>query len=282
MSFLARIATCHDWRRERYRPFLIDGTRYGWIDDAFAARLAPHDDVFAVGAQAVSLRPEFDSFEARSGAVADVLDALRVEGALPYWRGELYPVSNCWGAAPVLAMERGAVPHFGVRAYGIHLNGLVRTDEGLQIWVAKRAADRKVAPGKWDQMVAGGQPIGLSVGENVIKECGEEAGIAPALAARAVPVGALSYVCEQPDGLRDDVAFCYDLWLPEDFTPLNRDGEVERFERWSMAQAMQVVRNGDGFKFNCALVMIDLFVRHGALGPDDPDYQAIVAGLQGR
>ena len=146
----------------------------------------------------------------------------------------------------------------------------------------KRAADRAVAPGLWDQMVAGGQPYGLSVRDNMIKECAEEAGIAEDVAARAVPVGALSYVCEQPDGLRDDVAFIYDLRLPDGVEPVNRDGEVERFERWSLEQAMAVVREGTSFKFNCALVMVDLFVRHGALAPDDPDYQTIVAELQGR
>lgn len=282
MSFLDRIRTCHQWRPERYRPFLVDGTRFGWIDAAFAARLAPFYDVFAVEERAVRLRPELDSFEVRSRAVAEVMARLREDGALPFWRGELYPVTNSWDAPPVMALERGAVPHFGVRAYGLHLNGLVRTGDGIAVWVGKRAADRKVAPGSWDQMVAGGQPIGLSVRENMIKECAEEAGVPAALAAAATPVGLLAYVCEQPDGLRDDIAFLYDLWLPEDFEPANTDGEVERFERWTLEEAMAVVRDSESFKFNCAPVMIDLFVRHGALAPDDPDYQAIVAGLQGR
>lgn len=282
MSFLDRIRTCHRWRPERYRPFVIDGTRYGWIDAEFAARLARFPDVFATEERAVHLRPELDSFDARSAAVADAMARLRYDGALPYWRGELYPVTNRWDAPPVMALERGAVPLFGVRAYGLHLNGLVRTDDGIAVWVGKRAASRKVAPGRWDQMVAGGQPIGLSVRDNMIKECAEEAGVPAALAATAIPAGLLAYVCEQPDGLRDDIAFLYDLWLPPDFVPTNTDGEVARFERWSLDKAVAAVRDSESFKFNCALVMIDLFVRHGALTPEDDDYQAIVEGLQGR
>jgi hypothetical protein len=63
------------------------------------------------------------------------------------------------------------------------------------------------------------QPHGLSPAANVVKECGEEAGIAPDLAARAVPVGAVSYEALQPAGIKRDVLFCYDLRLPLDFVP---------------------------------------------------------------
>ncbi len=38
------------------------------------------------------------------------------------------------------------------------------------------------------------------------------------------------------------------------------------------------VRPAD-FKFNCNLINIDFFIRHGFLGPDDPAYLDIVAGL---
>ena len=277
MTLLDRVLTCHAWDAARYRPFLIDGVRYGRIDADFAARLADYPELFE--AAAVRLRPALDDPATRTQAVAEAMAQFRLKGDLPYWRGELYPVTNEWGRTPVMAVERGAVARFGMRAYGIHLNGLVRTDDGVCVWVAKRAASRKVAPGRWDQMVAGGQPAGLSVRENVTKECAEEAGVPAALAETAQPVGALSYLCEQPDGLRDDVAFCFDLWLPEDFVPENRDGEVERFELWPLERALAVVRETDAFKFNCALVVIDLALRYGAISPDEPGYAEIRTAL---
>ncbi len=55
--------------------------------------------------------------------------------------------------------------------------------------------------------------------ENVVKECEEEASIPPELAARAKPVGAVSYTSLQPAGLKRDVLFCFDLELPVDFVP---------------------------------------------------------------
>jgi hypothetical protein len=39
------------------------------------------------------------------------------------------------------------------------------------------------------------------------------------------------------------------------------------------------VRETDDFKFNVALVLIEFFVRRGVVGPDDPDYVAILDGL---
>ena len=137
-----------------------------------------------------------------------------------------------------------------------------------------------VAPGKLDNMVAGGQPRGLTLMENVIKESAEEANIPPALAAQAKPVGAISYVMETPTGIRPDVLFCFDLELPESFTPTNTDGETSAFQRMPATAAGNIVATSERFKFNCNLVVAHFLIRHGLINPDsEPDYQAIVRGL---
>ena len=43
----------------------------------------------------------------------------------------------------------------------------------------------------------------------------------------------------------------------------------------------RIVADTNEFKYNCNLVLIDFFVRHGLYGPDDPDYLAVVQGLRG-
>jgi hypothetical protein len=43
----------------------------------------------------------------------------------------------------------------------------------------------------------------------------------------------------------------------------------------------QIVAETNDFKYNCNLVLIDFFVRHGLVDPADPDYLAIVKGLRG-
>ena len=119
----------------------------------------------------------------------------------------------------------------------------------------------------------------MSLSDNVIKECEEEAGISAALAATTWPVGTVSYMTEREEGLRDDVLFNYDLELPTDFKPVNTDGEVEGFFLWPMARVMDTLAKGDDFKFNCALVVIDFLVRWGFITPEDPDYIEIVQGV---
>ncbi len=51
------------------------------------------------------------------------------------------------------------------------------------------------------------------------------------LAAAAVPAGLVSYVSLQPEGLKPDVLFVYDLELPADFVPSPQDGEVRSATR---------------------------------------------------
>ncbi len=43
-------------------------------------------------------------------------------------------------------------------------------------------------------------------------------------------------------------------------------GEVEAFELWPIERVFATVRDGDDFKFNVNLVLIDLFIRLGLLG----------------
>ena len=65
--------------------------------------------------------------------------------------------------------------------------------------------------------------------ETLIKEAAEEAAIPEALASKARPVATVTYAMARPEGLRRDVLHCYDLELPEDFTPVPHDGEVDGF-----------------------------------------------------
>jgi len=280
MSYLDRIATCRRWDPAAYRPLVIDGRTLGRVSHGVARRLAGFPGVFVVTDGAVALSPEIDGFEARSQAVREVLLDLKAQGEVPLWRGEDYPVVERWGEQPALKIERGAATLMGTRRFGVSLNGLVRKADMLFMWVARRAANRQVAPGELDHLVAGGQPFGLGVRENLFKEAWEEAGIPAELAARATPVGVVTYRCERPEGLLDDVAFCYDLELPAEFEPQNTDGEVESFSLWPIEEVLARVRDSEDFKFDVALVIIDLAIRHGLIAPDDPDYQEIWQGLR--
>ena len=279
MSFLDRIGECNVHDLSGFRPFVVGDVRVGWVRPNFAERLARLNRVFDVAETQIKLADSLDDFETRSKAVDGVLRQLRADGDFSAWRDESYPVVNGFSSPPLLRMERAAVPRFGVRAYGVHMNGFVRKPDGLHMWIGRRSRDKPTYPGMLDNMVAGGQPLGLSLAKNLAKECDEEAGIPAVLAACAVPVGAITYCSATPDGLKPDVLFCYDLELPVDFMPRNRDGELETFYLWPASQVAAVVRDTHEFKFNCNLVIIDFLIRHGLIPPEHPDYLDLVRGL---
>jgi 8-oxo-dGTP pyrophosphatase MutT (NUDIX family) len=243
-----------------------------------AAVLRRFPEVFAVADNAVGLLSGGDT-AVISRAVEGVVDALVAENQLPKRRNETFDVASDWGAPPVFRLDRGAVPFFGTRAYGVHLNGYCREGNTLSLWVGRRAPDKRVAPNKLDNIVAGGIGSGYGVEETLLKEGEEEASIPQTLMKSAVPVGALSYRMESRLGIRDDVLFVYDLEIPAGLVPKNRDGEIVHFELMSAAAVLARVRTTDDFKFNVNLVILDFAVRHGLLRPDDPEYLDVATGL---
>ncbi len=279
MGYLDRIEECNTYDPSRYLPFWVGADRVGRVSKALAERLGAFADVFDVAPDRVALRPHLQSFDRRTKAMEGVLRALAAEGVVKGWRDEPYAVAAGPGAKPLMTMERAGVPLFGVRAYGVHLNGFVRQGDGLEMWVARRGRDKPTYPSALDNITAGGIGYGIGVRDSLVREAADEAGIPPALAARAVPVGAITYCCETDEGLRFDVIFAFDLELPADFVPQNADGEVAAFDLWPIERVAQTVRETSEFKFNCNLVIIDFLVRFGLIAPEDADYLDIVKGL---
>lgn len=281
MSFLDHIAACNRHDMDRFRPLVLADRHVGWVRHDVAWHLEDYRDVFAVTADAVVLAPGLTTPAQRSEAVDRVCRDLHRHWHTPALRGERYRVTPRWGEAELMTLDRAVVSLFGVRAFGVHVNGFVRNGADLALWVGRRAADKTVAPGKLDNMIAGGQPAHLSLMGNLVKEAAEEASVPEALARQARPVGAISYCCEDEWGLKPDVMFCYDLEVPAGFRPVNADGEVADFTLMDAREVAERVRDGDDFKFNVNLVVLDFLVRHGILDPDsEPDYVEIVHGLK--
>ena len=279
MAFADHIRRCNNYDAARAVPFFADTGRIGLVRRDNAALLGDFPEVFHVAHDRVELAAAGDA-AARSRAVEAVVDALVAERRIPKPRSETFDVAVRWRAPPVFRLDRGAVPFFGTRAYGVHLNGWRRDGDGLFLWIGRRAPNKSVAPNKLDNLVAGGIGNGLGLVETLVKEADEEAMIAPGLIAQAVPAGAVSYRMETALGIRDDVLFVYDLEMPADFAPKNRDGEFTDFHLMPIGAVLGRIREGDDFKFNVNLVILDFAVRHGILRPDDPEYLDVATGLR--
>lgn len=281
MAYLDHIRRCNAHDLSRYRPWTIEGRTVGYLRADFIDHLRSFPDVFAISDAEIALSPAFGSVEDRTEAIAGICRNLAADGVLAPARGEMFPVAPRWGVRPLADVDRRWVNHFGLPAYGVHLNGYVRRGDDIAMWVARRSREKMTHPGLLDNLVAGGQPVGLGLHENMVKEADEEAAIPHELAQRILPVGTISYMMETEAGLKLDTMFNFDLELPADFAPVNNDGEVESFMLMPLAEVAAIVRESFEFKFNCNLVIIDFLIRHGYLTPDsESDYSAICTGLQ--
>lgn len=278
-TYFRYIETCNHFDPADFIPFFVAGREIGRIPVKHAAgldgrpQLKRQDGGFALVAG--------DSFEERSAVLDSLVGDLIAAGGFPMRRRkEKFPLVNGWGEEPLAALDRGAVTFFGIKAFGVHLNVFVRTETGLDMWLGRRSRTKPVAPGQLDNLVAGGQPHGLSLIENVAKEADEEAGVPAALIPGVRPVGAVSYRMASEGGSRDDVLFLFDLEVDEAFKPVSHDDEHEAFLRLPIERVIELLQSPVEFKFNVTLVLVDFLVRHGYIAADTPGYLDLVKGLR--
>ncbi|XP_004512948.1 nudix hydrolase 20, chloroplastic-like [Cicer arietinum] len=271
-------------KQSEFLPFVIEGHNAGFIHNRFVDHLRGFSDVFVFPKEGpfghcVSLHPLLKTAEERTSAVGYVIEHLGEEH-IPGIRNELYPVKSSFDKPVFFSLERAAAPYFGIKAYGVHMNGYVEVDGQKHLWIGKRSQLKSTYPGMLDHLVAGGLPHGIDCQENVIKECEEEAGIPRSISIKAKPVGVVSYMDIDGYRYKRDVLFCYDLILPQSFVPKNEDGEVESFKLIPVKQVAEVIRKTQFFKPNCAIVIIDFLFRHGYIVPENHGYLDLLRSLR--
>ncbi|RMZ76710.1 hypothetical protein DV737_g4710, partial [Chaetothyriales sp. CBS 132003] len=231
------------------------------------------------------------SVEDRNAVLAVEMQTLRQRklfNVLDGWRDEEYPIYGP-NRELLLSMERSCTPLFGLVTYGVHMTGFVRTDDAIKIWTPKRALTKQTYPGMMDNTVAGGLSTGEEPFECLVRECAEEASLPEHVVQFAKPVGTVTYFHVRDWRAGGETGLCqpecqytYDLELPADVVPKPNDNEAIDFQLLSIQQIKAALAQGK-FKPNCALLLLDFFVRHGIITPDnEPDYIDIVARLHRR
>jgi hypothetical protein len=277
MSYLDKIQRCNRRDLRRYLPFVVDGQQVGWLTPARAAVLKRFAKAFSVS-KTVGFHASLSTPAKRSRAIADLAPELRATGLFLKPRGELYGVRNTWSAPALFRIDRGFIVGFGLRAYGVHVNGIVHKASRPHLWIGTRSKDVRVEPGKLDNMVAGGQPAGLSLTANLVKECAEEAHIGARLARTAKFASMITYAFETPEGLKMDTLYCYDLVMGAERPRASE--EITRYQLMPLKKVLSLARGTNRFKFNVSLVIIDYAIRQGVITPEnEPAFDAIVAGL---
>ncbi|KZZ89479.1 hydrolase, NUDIX family protein [Ascosphaera apis ARSEF 7405] len=224
--------------------------------------------------------------EHRSEIIKKTLLAAKALNQFPElkgWRNELFAI---YGPNRVLLanIERAAVGLFGIMSYGVHVTAYVEDEKGLRIWVPRRAKTKQTWPGMLDNSIAGGLASGEKPFECMLREASEEASIPEHIVrSRAKACGMVSYIYIG-DGsdkgsvgtLQPDNEYVYDLRLDADTILRPCDKEVEEFKLCSVEEVQAAMARGE-FKPNCPVVLIDFFIRHGIITPEnEKDYMEIV------
>lgn len=245
-------------------PLAVAGRDLGFVHRRTSAALEKSPHIKKVP-QKLILVPDEETFASRTQAITSILKQLLDERILNKEKKELYAVGDTFEEDPVALADRCLMPVLGFKAYGIHCNAYVMDKGEIKLWTARRAASASVDPGKLDHLVAGGQPYGLTLRENLAKEAWEEAGIPAELVAPATARGAISYAKanwegDQINGVRRDTLFVFDLELPLSFTPKSMDGESGEFQLLTIADVKSQLA-ADAYKFNVPLVIEDFLKR---------------------
>ncbi|KAK8867758.1 NUDIX domain-containing protein [Apiospora arundinis] len=245
----------------------------------------------------------------RSATVAAVMQRWREQktfALLSGWRDELWPVyatSDPKAPEVLYSVERAAAGLLGVMRYGVHMTGYVRSspttnnddnnnnndndNENLKIWVPRRAVDKSTYPSMLDNTVAGGLMTGEDPFDCMVREADEEASLPEALMReKCKPTGMVTYIYitdERAGGekglIYPETQWVYDLELPADVVPTPQDGEVAEFYLWTVPEVQEALARGE-FKPNCALILLDFFVRKGILTKEnETHYDEIVRRL---
>lgn len=226
----------------------------------------------------------------RTKVVGDVMQYWREHGPwqiVKKWRNEPWPVYGNDNGELLYSVERAGAGLLGVMRYGVHMTAYVKDEtarHGIRVWVPRRAKDKSNYPSMLDNTVAGGLMTAEDPFECIIREADEEANLPePFMRERCKLAGTVVYLYitdERAGGEKDliypETQWVYDIELPSDVKPQPKDGEVEEFYLWTVDDIQEAMARGE-FKPNCALVLVDFFMRRGILTRhNEPDFDEIV------
>lgn len=140
-----------------------------------------------------------------------------------------------------------------------------------------------------DNTVAGGLSTGERPFQCLIRESMEEASLPEHVVKNAQTCGTMTYFYVRDARAGGEVGLCqpecqyvYDLELPKDVIPQPNDDEAVDFQLLSIQEVQEALADGK-FKPNCALLVVEFFVRHGIITPEnEANYLEIVSRLHRR
>lgn len=266
-----RLRAARRFERGAHLPFEIEGARVGWLRHGDAALLREWPQVFEFTVDHVALSRQLRDCEARTEALAPVIQALAERGHITGWRDETYAIRNRFDDPPLALIERAAARFFGVLTYAVYANGVVLSEDPQampSLWVARRSLSKPTDPGMLDALVGGGVSWGWGIVDALVKEAHEESSVPPQWVAGARKGRVMQLLTEIARGVQAEELYCFDLFLPPDFKPRAEDGEVSEHRLMSVEAVLEVIARGE-MALDAEMSTLDCLARGGWLGRAD-------------
>jgi len=263
-----------------FKPLFCQGYQIGLVPPEVEIHISSYHEVFEIFPDKIEICPGVTQYDEISAQIASALSDLRqkkVLKTLEGWRNETYEIKPSFGQNSLFAMERSATCLFGLRQYGVDINGYVVNENGdISVWMQKRSINKPTWPGKLDNFVAGGLSTGLSIRETVVKETNEEANLPKHIANQMKPAGCVSFFFQSERGLFPNTEFVFDIELPKDFVPSNNDGEVDEFKLVPAKELVEQICDSNMKTTSCP-VTLDFLIRKGIVTSEtEPDLPEVI------
>lgn len=256
-------------------PFFVRGIAVGAVATADLPALGAFADAVRIDERGVHTLADDPS-----EALAPVNRALHEAGLVRAWRNELFALPHPGTLETLARIERAAARFWGTLTLGAHATGFVRGADGRpsHLWIAQRAFDKATDPGKFDNLIGGGVGFGQTPRDTLVREAFEEAGLAPAEAAKAAPGHVIALARDIAEGYQQEWLYGFDIELPHGRAPVNQDGEVAGFQLLTVEEAAALAA-GDTMTVDAALVTLDFLLRHALLPADDDATHRLAAAM---
>ncbi|MEO5843610.1 MAG: NUDIX domain-containing protein [Caldimonas sp.] len=185
-------------------------------------------------------------------SLAAIAAWLRDAGLAGRWRDELLAVVDQDERA-IAEVERSVVRVLGLTTYAVHL--VAFTFDGQRMWVQQRAHDKATDPGLWDTTMGGQVAAGETVERALARETWEEAGLDVATLLDLRRGERIMFRRPVAEGYQVEHIDVYIARVPAEVEPVNRDGEVARFECVAAAALEERLERGE-FTLEASLVLV--------------------------
>jgi len=193
--------------------------RYPPSGDGRFVPVGPTGSAFEAVCPRLVVRPDPRIFTA-------IARAALARGALTGWRDELFDVTVPSTGERLFTLERSAFRLFGLRSEAAQL--VAYRPDG-SVWVARRSRTKAIDPGLLDTLVGGGVSAGENAAQTLLREAGEEAGLARIQTAQARCSAVFELLRRTTQGVQHEQVVVFELEVDADWRPHNGDGEVEAF-----------------------------------------------------